>query len=253
MIATQQIKSTTAKPIISSEYSDYEIINLLKWNNSKWKALCPYLLKTDGDELCCNPGGIIFENFYQGCKLYPEIYSNSVYASKYHMNNPKYLWWEYNTVSPDKDVLLNVDDTINYDLYFRWRNSLWSCPNPIRYPNKIHRRMNVMYSLVLDSFGHEHKLDYISARKELYMKEYIRLVRKLPEYDKLLNKLRNGSKLLLCEVDVPANHKKGNYGLNCMTCGTYTLSIEKLDLLLNDPSEAFGHALCIAYALLLDL
>jgi hypothetical protein len=40
MIVTQQIKSTTSKPI---NYKDFEIINVLKWNNSKWKNLCPYL------------------------------------------------------------------------------------------------------------------------------------------------------------------------------------------------------------------
>ena len=51
MIATQQIKSTTTKPV--SLY-DYETINVLKWNNCKWKNLCPYLLKTDGKELLLN-------------------------------------------------------------------------------------------------------------------------------------------------------------------------------------------------------
>lgn len=33
MIATQQIKSTISKPISLEEY---EPINVLKWNNSKW-------------------------------------------------------------------------------------------------------------------------------------------------------------------------------------------------------------------------
>jgi hypothetical protein len=31
------------------------------------------------------------------------------------------------------------------------------------------------------------------------------------------------------------------------------MSIAKLELLLNDASEAFGHGLCLAYSLLLDL
>lgn len=38
MIATQQIKSTTSKPI---SLENYEPINVLKWSNSKWKNLCP--------------------------------------------------------------------------------------------------------------------------------------------------------------------------------------------------------------------
>lgn len=41
MITTQQIKSTTAKHV---SLDTYESINVLKWKN-----LCPYLLKTDGD------------------------------------------------------------------------------------------------------------------------------------------------------------------------------------------------------------
>ena len=57
MISTQQIKTTTSKPVI---LDNFEIINVLKWNNSKWKNLCPYLLKTDGNEICFNTGGILF-------------------------------------------------------------------------------------------------------------------------------------------------------------------------------------------------
>jgi len=80
MIATQQIKSTTTKPV---SLENFETINVLKWNNCKWKNLCPYLLKTDGEEFCHNPGGILFENFYQGCKVYDVVYENEVYPSRY--------------------------------------------------------------------------------------------------------------------------------------------------------------------------
>jgi hypothetical protein len=72
MIATQQIKSTISKPISLDEY---ESINVLKWNNSKWKNLCPYLLKTDGNEVYSNQGGILFENFYQGCKNIQKVFN----------------------------------------------------------------------------------------------------------------------------------------------------------------------------------
>ena len=43
MITTQQIKSTSSEPV---SLDTYETINVLKWNNSVWKNLCPYLLKT---------------------------------------------------------------------------------------------------------------------------------------------------------------------------------------------------------------
>lgn len=120
MIATQQIKSTTSKPI---NLENFETINVLKWNNSKWKNLCPYFLKTDGKEICNNSGGILFENFYQGCKVYDIVYENEVYPSRYYINKPKYLWWKFEPETLDGDAILQ-NDKINYELYFRWRNSL---------------------------------------------------------------------------------------------------------------------------------
>lgn len=250
MIATQQLKSTTASP---TKVDQFEPINVLRWNNSKWKNLCPYLLKTDGAEWCSNPGGVLFENFYQGCKVYDVVYENAVYPSRYHTNNPKYLWWKFEPVTPTGDVLLDTNQTIDYELYFRWRDDLWNCQNPIRYPNKINRRKNTKFALVVDANGAETRLDYISTRKQIYMKEYIRLIKPLPEYNTLLHKLKNNQNIMICEVDVPANTKRGEFGKDCDENNTCYLTLEKLEKMLNDPSEAFGHGLCLAYSLLLDL
>ena len=249
MIATQQIKSTTAKPI---NLENFETINVLKWNNSKWKNLCPYLLKTDGEEVCFNKGGILFENFYQGCKVYDVVYNIEVYPSRFYTNNPKYLWWRFDPITPKGDILVK-NDIIFYDLYFRWRNSLWECANPIRYPNTINRRKNTQFALCIDKFGNEHILDYIQTRKQIYVNEYIRLIKKLPEYTLLLNRLKSGKNIMICEMDVPAKNKKGYYGIDCDENNICNMSIEKLELLLNDTSEAFGHGLCLAYSLLKDL
>jgi hypothetical protein len=249
MICTQQIKSVTSKPV---EIENYETVNVLKWNNSEWKNLCPYLLKTDGKETCFNSGGILFENFYQGCKVYDVVYENEVYPSRYHMNNPKYLWWKFQPENPRGDVILQ-EEKINYELYYRWRDSLWKCKNPIRYPNKIYRRKNTQFALCVDSNGKEKRLDYISSRKEIYVKEYIRLIKTLPEYEKLSKKLKKGENIMICEIDVPAKNKKGEYGKDCDEYNICDMSLEKLELLLNDTNEAFGHGLCLAYSLLRDL
>uniref|UniRef100_A0A6C0IS51 Uncharacterized protein n=1 Tax=viral metagenome TaxID=1070528 RepID=A0A6C0IS51_9ZZZZ len=250
MIATQRIKSTTAKPV---EIDGYESINVLKWNNSKWKNFSPYLLKTDGNEICANNGSIIFENFYQGCKVYDVVYENKVYPSKYHMNNPKYLWWEFIPKNLSSGDVILKENKIDYDLFYNWRNDLWNCANPIRYPNKINRRKNTKFSLCIDKNGNETRYNYIESRKHIYFKEYVRLVKKFPEYNKLLDKLKKGENIMICEVDVPAINKKGNYGLDCDENNVCHMSIEKLEVLLNDPSEAFGHGLCLAYSLLLDM
>lgn len=249
MIASQQIKSTTAKPV---PLSTFETINVLKWNNSKWKRLCPYLLETDGKEKMVNPGGVIFENFYQGCKVYDVVYENEVYPSRFHRNNPKYLWWKFVPKTESGDVLVE-DGKINYDLYYRWRNSLWECRHPIRYPNTIHRRKNTQFALYIDKKGKERRLDYMGTRTKIYVREYMRLIKNLPEYKKLLTKLKNGENLMICEMDVPARNKRGLYGKDCDENNICLLSIKKLEELLKDTNEAFGHGLCLAYSLLLDL
>lgn len=250
MIKTQQIKSTSQKP---NDLEGYITVNVLKWNSSKWKTLCPYYLRTDGKEENFNPGGIIFENFYQGSKVYDVVYSQEVYASRFYHGNPAYLWWKFNTVNKNGDVLLDKLGNINYDLYLNWRNSIWSCQNAIRYPNGLANRKNTKFTLITDKDGKQERLNYIDARKRLYVKEYIRLMRNTKEYQLLLSWIRKGEKLLICEIDVPAKNKKGDYGKDCDDQNNCTMNLDKLKRLLDDPNEAFGHGLCLAYALLSDL
>lgn len=251
MIATQKINSTTDK---IKPLTNYESINVLKWKNSKWKELSPYLLRTDGLEKCVNDGNVLFENYWQGVKVFDIVYENKVYASKFHVNKPEHLWWDFKPENDDGDIIYDIETkTIMYDSYYRWRNSLYSCDNPIRYPNKIHRRANTQFALYVDKNGNEKRLDYIKSRKQIYLKEYVRLIKKTNEYELLLNKLCNNENLLICEVDVPSYGKKGAYGLDIDDNGNCHMSLEKLEILLNDGSEAFGHGLCICYALLKDL
>lgn len=249
MIITQRIKSVTSVPV---ECEDFETINVLKWSSSKWKALCPYYLRTDGKEQNHNPGNVLFENFYQGSKIYNTVYENEVYPSIYQKGNPLYLWWKFSPVNQSGDILLDEKSSLNYDLYYRWRDSLWNCQKPIRYPNRFHRKASVLFSLSLSRDGVEKRLDYITSRKELYVNEYIRLIRNTSEYKLLLKKFNSGKNLQICEIDVPANGKKGEYGKDCDEDNICILSLEKIKILLDDPKEPFGHGLCIAYALFQD-
>jgi len=68
------------------------------------------------------------------CKIYDIVYENEVYPSRYYINNPNYLWWKFTPINPSGNIII-VNDIINYDKYFHWRNSLWDCKYPIRYPN----------------------------------------------------------------------------------------------------------------------
>lgn len=246
MIATQRIKSTTDKPV---PVEGYEAINVLKWSGSKWKVFCPYYLRTDGKEINENPGNVLFENYYQGSKVYDKVYDIKVYASKWHQGQEKYLWFQYETATPGGDTLVDGE---NFDesLYNRWRDAIWSCNKAVRYPNGISRKKNVKFTLCIRD-GTETRMDYLTARRRVYFDEYVRLVRNLPEYKVLINKIRSGTRLMLCEIDVPAAGKRGEHGMDCD--GNFcTMRIEKIEKLMMDDSEAFGHGLCMAHALLTD-
>jgi hypothetical protein len=235
MIQTQKISSTTEKP---KDVAGYTTINVLKWNNSKWKYLCPYYLKTDGREVNANPGNILFENFYQGSKVYNTLRPVEVYPSRFQQGDPNYLWWKYNATKQ----LTSVDDdgngTFDKPAYLDWRTSLWNCTHPIRYPNGYENKHDVAFSLVIDAAGNETRLDYITARKLIYVAEYNRLIRRTSQYTTLLNMLRSGQNLLICEVDVPERPTQ--------------MTLPVLENLMNQ-RPSFGHGLCLAHALLTDL
>ncbi len=236
MIKFYQTKSTTDKlPVVEG----FETIDVLNWKK-KWKALSPYFMKTDGEEELPNPGGVLFENFWQGSKVFDRVFSIEVYASHFHRNNPKYLWWKYDAAEGGDIMYDSETKEVNYELWTKWRDSIWSCPNAIRYPNGYSNRWRTQFSLGKGDV----RLGYIDARKQIYVKEYSRLARKTPEFTTLLNKLRSGKNLLICEVDVPREGKKGSYGLQ------KDVTLEYLDELMNDGSEAFGHGVCLAKALL---
>ena len=216
---------------------------MLSWHqkDSEYYELCPYHLKTDGHELVPNPGSIIFENYWQGLKLYPTVYDREVYCHHSRRGNPKYLWFKY----PTEKHFDEQTDSILPE-YYNWRSTLWNTKYPIRYPNGFNGRHSCKFAVV-----NNERLGYIETRKRIYFDEYIRLIRVIPSYHKLLQLIRAGSNLIIYEVDVPASTKKGKFG-EVDFDGTYECTLAKLDILMKSPDAAFGHGLCLAYALLTD-
>lgn len=223
MLMTRRITSSLVYAIAPK---GYEAINVLPWKKerSRYYEMSPYYLKTDGLEEQINDGNILFENFWQGSKVFPVVYPIIV--------RPHYqsdiIWWQW-----DKKER-HIDGDIVLPEYKNWRQSIWQCKNPIRYPNSFNRRSECAFLLLNDR-----KLDYITSRKDLYIKEYSRLIKKLLIYHTLLNKLRNGQKLCIFEIDVPTND--------------FYPTIENLTLLENDKKKPYGHGLCLAMSLLKDL
>jgi hypothetical protein len=246
MIATKQVKTISEKCVPPSD--DYIVVNVFSWHekDTEFYDLCPYYLKTDGNEEQINKGGVIFENFWQGSKVYPVVKPIEVYPHPSFRGNPKYLMWSY-----DKNEK-HLDDKNNVlPEYFDWKKSLFDCKKPIRYPNSYGLRGTCKFALLIDKKGKQTKLDYISSRKRIYCQEYMRLVRNIQSYKKLLKLILNGEKICIFEVDVPTQNKKGLYG-SYAEGNIFFATLDKIDKLLDDPSEPFGHGLCLAKALFED-
>jgi hypothetical protein len=248
MIKVKRITTINEKVVVPVNYVP---INVMSWNKTnEFYQFSPYHLRTDGDEKQLNNGNIIFENFWQGSKVFDEICSIDVYPNWRQRNNPKQLIWHYTATNNCEKHYDKETKTISAK-YFEWRNSIWNCQKAIRYPNGYNKRSKVLFSLYISLNNVEH-LDYIQSRKMIYFNEYCRLIRKLPIYNKLLGRLKNNENLCILEIDVPTKGKKGLYGKNVNDDNTYDCTLERINALLEDPSEPFGHGLCIVHCLLMD-
>lgn len=246
MIATKQIKSISEKCIPPN---NYKAINVFSWHekDTEYYDLCPYYLKTDGNEIQLNDGNVIFENFWQGSKVYPKVYPIEIYPHVSLKGNPKYLSWKYENEETHIDKNNNVLPN-----YWTWRQSIFDCKKPLRYPNSYKLRTTCKFAILKDKNNNLVKYDYLTARKELYCKEYMRLIRHKKSYAKLLNLLKKGENICIFEVDVPTSSKKGLYGKYAIG-NVFYADLNKINDLLNDTSEPFGHGLCLAKALLEDM
>ncbi len=250
MIQTQYLSSLKMTPV---DLPGYITINLLRWRDSKWRTLFPSVLKTDGNEEVENEGGVIFGNFFEGCKLHPKVFENKVYASKFQRGKENHLFWEFAPVNDGGDFLIERGN-VNYDLYYRWRNSLWGCSKCVKYPNGVLRdKHERFFFFKRKGVEKEERMTSYEARKFIYIKEYIRLVRKEPKYQLLLQWLKEGKNLLFCEVNVPKRDKRNEFGRDCDRNNNCLMTLTKVRALIDTMTEDFSHGLCLVYALLSDL
>lgn len=233
-------RAKNIKESISIQTDDCIKINVLSWHkkDTEYYELSPYFLKTDGNESDETWPGIIFENFWQASKVFPEV--NTTITKPHFSSN--IIWWEHH----GRQIHFE-NDQLN-DEYFEWRNSIWNCQNPVRYPNSYERRHQCIFSRIMKN-GKEYRYNYVQARKKIYAKNYMRLIRTKSSYHKILDMLKDGQKICIVEVDVPHEDKKGLYG----AYANMELTMDMIKELVNDTSEPFGHGLALAAALLEDL
>jgi hypothetical protein len=209
--------------------------------STEYGSLGPYVLTDDK--------GHIMENIWQFAKIYKRISPSRQTYSRYDQR----IIWDH----PAEVHMINGVPTTEYKL---WRQKGMECVYPIRYPVGFTDRGSCIGSIKSSEYNkcvHDETyvpklLTYVEARKEIYLKTYLKLIKKAPDFKKLL---KAGKNLLIIEVDGPHEEAleyyktKYNVGDDFITENTILASQENMDIMLNDEKFPFGHGYCLAIAL----
>lgn len=228
---------------------------LVLTKSSAYGDLGPYLLK--------DKYGRIMENIWQSQKAYPVVPRS---VQKYSRYDDRVIWDH----PAEVHAIKNGNNWALQPEYFAWRTKLANNPDAVRYPVTFDpkTRASCIFSLpeideLIDpndsqkSIGPNAKpLNYVEARKQIYMKIYVELVKQRPQFMELKTRLQNGENLLIIEVDGPHQEKlnyykaKYNVGDDFIQNNTMLATPENITIMLNDTEHAFGHGYCLAVALL---
>ena len=181
------------------------------YQNIPLYQLTPYYLHDEN--------GCIFENIWQGSKLYEFV------ATQADIKANKVIWHH-----PTETHVVNGQVQ---PAYWEWRRKLYNNPYAVRYPNGYYGRHKCLGAL-WQTNGVWKLLPYIPARKKIYCSVYASLVQQTTAY-KMLKELHDqGVNLQLCEMDVRP-------GL---------ITREVLQTELHNPNQPFGHGYVLAACLL---
>jgi len=219
-------------------------------SHSRWYPLSPYYLTDEK--------GRIMENYWQFSKIYRNVGNSEQKKSRYD----KSIIWSH--PAETHVVTDNGIDKITNE-YKQWRNKGMHCKEPIRYPVGFYNRHNCMGAYVYktnpdgsesDEIDTSVLLDYISSRKQIYIKKYCELVKQHPLFLELKEMMKVGINLLIVDVDGPHQESIPYYvdtyhvSPNFIQQDTVLINQENINILLNDPKHPFGHGYCLAMALM---
>ena len=224
-IALATLRMRQALPEAAPNYVNLNVTSMGK--NVQYginvSEVSPYNL-TDG-------AGNLFENIWQGCKVYPMVYP--IQTVKYNK-----LYWQWGQEVHVENGHVNA-------AYWNWRNHVFHNRYPLRYPNGRKHRHEALCALWFDgtvegplgseSPGRWVTYDYITARKKIYCAWYSVLVKRTTGYQQLAWLLSQGQAFQFCETDVrPAAQ----------------VTRELLIAELNNPRAPFGHCYVLSACLL---
>jgi hypothetical protein len=163
--------------------------------------------------------GHIFENIWQGSKLY------EIVTEQREIKAGKLIWSH-----PTETHVVNGQVLPKY---WEWRRKVYKNTYAVRFPNGIHGRHKCLGALWNDN-GMWQLLPYIAARKKIYCKIYAELVKNTEAFTMLKTLHEQGVNLQLCEMDVRPN----------------VITREVLRAELHNSKEPFGHGYVLAACLL---
>ena len=211
---------------------DFTLIIVMMKSHSKWWPLSPYYLKTKE--------GYIHENIWQFSKIYPVVPKSD---QKYSRFDSTIIWsWPEEAHMENNEIL---------PAYWKWRTAGFQNEYAVRYPVGFRNRHSVKCHI-----KDEERLDYVTARKKIYLPLYLELVKQQPLFEELKERLLKGENLLIAEVDGPHEEslkyyiEKYKVGTDFIESNTMLATPANLDIMLNDTKHAFGHGYCLAMALL---
>jgi hypothetical protein len=238
MIRVGRIKSASEK----LTFQNFTPI-VVMMSSSPYYSLSPYSLKIKGR---------IIENIYQMSKVYEKVPASKQTYSRW---DPTVIWEH----PAETHVIFRKsnEDNITFELtpeYYAWRRKGFNNPHAVRYPVGFHHRTNCLGSL--KNVNDDQLLNYIEARKQIYIPNYFEAIQNEPQFLQLKRMLQQGKNLLIIEVDGPheesLDYYQKKYAVedNFIEDSTVLINQRNIDILLNDKKHAFGHGYCLAMALL---
>uniref|UniRef100_A0A6C0J4C4 Uncharacterized protein n=1 Tax=viral metagenome TaxID=1070528 RepID=A0A6C0J4C4_9ZZZZ len=234
MIRVGRIKNCNGK----TSYPGYKRV-IVMTKSSKYGSLSPYLL-TDGK-------GRIMENLWQFSKVYKETPKTKQYYSQWD----KTVVWER-----PKEIHVDTHGDLTQD-YITWRKDGMEHVHAVRYPVGKKHTSKCLYAL--SDKDMTKKLDYITARKSLYLPLYSEMVRSQPQYAELLCDLKANRNIIILEVDGPHEENllyyQNKYKVKDTFIEQWSMEADpqSLEIMLNDSKHNFGHGYCLAWCLWEDL
>lgn len=212
--------------------------------STKYGCLSPYCL-TDSN-------GLNMENLWQFGKIYESVPAISVPYSRWDRR----VIWEYPAEEHMKDGQI-------LPAYWNWRQKGMSTRDAVRYPVGYEQRHTCKGFVYAD--GSEVKiLDYISARREIYVKLYQHCISLLSgkakeRYEELKDYIRKGIDITIVEVDGPKSsllqYYRDTYGVNddFIVENVMKATPENLEIMKQDSESPYGHGYCLAERLLSEI